>query len=366
MDSGPQSAVDGGGGRSGGKVYKRKRTAARKTPYDRPTQPPQPESPNWFNGLVFPAKFVAGGASKLFSSIWNPKSWGSHSSSSDSDSDSGAIEDNSEDNGNLSDGGAELNQNEGSSSGKSEILYLIEQLLMLERYSREECERLIEIINSRVIDYTMREEVDIEPKSPNIHNQVIMEARKLITKNIAGSSSKSNLDNHIHGSKSLTITTPNKDYVSSGSWNIQDEIQRLRSKTTEDTLSRHQSPKLDKILEVVKPIEPVSIPEDEIVNLASDGGTLGLSDLTTTQDHGPTEAFSSLPTIEEQNQEKEVEDDVKLVEKNDDVNTESRDMADVNGSQGSSNTNDPGFTNFTNSPVTRAMARNRRYSQRGK
>ena len=37
----------------------------------------------------FPAKFVSGGASKLFSSIWNPKSWASHSSSSDSDSDSG-------------------------------------------------------------------------------------------------------------------------------------------------------------------------------------------------------------------------------------------------------------------------------------
>lgn len=70
-----------------------------------------------------------------------------------------------------------------------------------------------------------------------------------------------------------------KDYVSSGSWNIQDEIQRLRSKATEDLLIRHESPKLDKILEVVnvnvKPtMEPQ--PEDEIVNLASEGGTLGL------------------------------------------------------------------------------------------
>ncbi|KAL7599417.1 hypothetical protein Lser_V15G22881 [Lactuca serriola] len=359
MDSGPQSAVDGGGGRSSGKVYKRRRSATRKTPYDRPTAPPQPESPNWLNGLVFPAKFVAGGASKLFSSIWNPKSWASHSSSSDSDSDSGAIEDESEDNGNLSDGGVELNQNEGSSSGKSEILYLVEQLLMLERYSREECDRVIEIINSRVVDYTMG---DVGTKSPDTHNQVIMEARKVITKNMVGSSSKSDMENHIHGSKSVT-TTPNKDYVSSGSWNIQDEIQRLRSKATEDLLIRHESPKLDKILEVVnvnvKPtMEPQ--PEDEIVNLASEGGTLGLglSDLTTTQDHGPTEAFSSLPTIEEQNQEKEDEDDVKSkVERN----------HDVNGSQGSSNTNDPsGFIRTTNSPVTRAMARNRRYNQNQK
>ncbi|CAI9274558.1 unnamed protein product [Lactuca saligna] len=102
MDSGPQFAVDGGGGRSSGKVYKRRRSATRKTPYDRPTAPPQLESPNWLNGLVFPVKFVVGGASKHFLSIWNPKSWALHSSSSDNNS-----------------GGVELNQNKGGSSRKS-------------------------------------------------------------------------------------------------------------------------------------------------------------------------------------------------------------------------------------------------------
>ncbi|KAJ0802332.1 hypothetical protein HanPI659440_Chr03g0127841 [Helianthus annuus] len=89
MDSGHQAAVYGGrGGRSGGKTLKRRPIAARNTPYDRLTAPLQPENPNWLNAFVFPAKFVSGGAGKLLSSVWNPKSWGSCSSSSSSGSDS--------------------------------------------------------------------------------------------------------------------------------------------------------------------------------------------------------------------------------------------------------------------------------------
>ena len=94
-----------------------------------------------------------------------------------------------------------LHQNKGSSSGKSEILYLVEQLLTLEHYSRlksfpirfycfivvfcfgffplafvlstheylctffnrEECDRLIEIMNSRVAEYSMNEGADTTP-----------------------------------------------------------------------------------------------------------------------------------------------------------------------------------------------------------
>ncbi|MFS7947717.1 hypothetical protein Hanom_Chr06g00551511 [Helianthus anomalus] len=90
MDSGDQAVVYGGGGRSGGKILKQRPTVARNTPYDRLTTPLQPENPNLLNAFVFLAKFVAGGASKLLSSVWNPKSWGSCSSScSESDFDSG-------------------------------------------------------------------------------------------------------------------------------------------------------------------------------------------------------------------------------------------------------------------------------------
>lgn len=94
MAPGSQAPADVPAGRSGGKILKARRIAARKTPYDRPT-PPQPEppllqseSPSWLGGLVFPAKFVAGGASKILSSFWNPKTWAAASSSSSSDSDS--------------------------------------------------------------------------------------------------------------------------------------------------------------------------------------------------------------------------------------------------------------------------------------
>ncbi|KAI3828589.1 hypothetical protein L1987_02693 [Smallanthus sonchifolius] len=353
MDSNPQAAVDGGGGRSGGKILKRRTIAARNTPYDRPAPPVQPENPNWRNGLLFPAKFVAGGASKLLSSIWKPKSWGAHSSSeSDSDSEVG-IEDDYVRDENLPDGDAELNQNKGSSSGKSEILYLIEQLIMLERFSREERDRLIEIIDSRVVDYTMREGMDVAPNDLDISNKAIMEARKIISENMAGTSSKSGLDNSILGSKYLM--TPNRDHLSGGSWKIQNEMQRLHSKA----------------IELMKPNEPISLvapkPGNETVNLTP-------NDMKNPQDDVPTEALSSLPTTEEQNliaEEKDLKDDktgddANLVEGNRDLITEHAEVADViNVSHGSSNTSDPTSTKAANSPAARRpVTRTRKYNTR--
>ncbi|KAK9065661.1 hypothetical protein SSX86_015062 [Deinandra increscens subsp. villosa] len=334
MDSGSQAAVDGGGGRSGGKILKRRPIAARKTPYDRPTPPPQPENSNWRNGLLFPAKFVAGGATKLLSSIWNPKSWASHSSSSDSDSDSEVgIEDGLVRDESLPDGDPELNQNKGSSSGKGEILYLIEQLIMLEHFSREECDRLIEIVNSRVVDYTMNAGVDDAPKKPDISNKAIMEARKIISENMAGTSSKSDLDNNIHGSKSFM--TPDRDYLSGGS--------------------------------LVAPK-----PGNETANLASNGWFFA-SYMKNTQDDVPTGAVLSLPTIEEQNQIAEEKDDktgddVNLVEGNHDLITDHTEVVDlINVSQGSSNTSDPpSSTKAANSPSAnhRPVTRSRKYNTR--
>ncbi|KAF5815565.1 hypothetical protein HanRHA438_Chr03g0136381 [Helianthus annuus] len=334
MDSGHQAAVYGGGGRSGGKILKRLPIAARNTPYDRLTAPLQPENPNWLNAFVFPAKFFSGGAGKLLSSVWNPKSWGScssSSSSSESDSDSeGGVEDDYEPDGNLHDDGAVINQNKGSSSGKSEILDLVEQLLMRERFSREECDRLIKILNLRVVDYSTREGMDAGPNNSNISNKMIMQARKMIKENPVGSSVISDLDNSIHGSKSLV--TPNMDYH--GSWNIQNEIQRLHSKA----------------IQLLKPNIPFSLQS--------------------------LKPCSSLPAIKEKKQMAEGKgfkdhkagDDVNRVEGNSDMITEYAEVGYViHASQGSSNTNYPTSTNETDSPSSkRAATRTRIYNTRSR
>ncbi|KAL8238985.1 hypothetical protein R6Q59_015552 [Mikania micrantha] len=351
MDSGSQAAGDCPGGGTGGKILKRRPVAARTTPYDRPTTPLQPEHSNWRNGLLFPAKFVAGGASKLLSSIWNPKGWVSRSSEIDSDSEVG-IEDEYVNDKNLPDGDAELNQNKGSSSGKSEILYLIEQLIMLEHFSREERDSLIDVINSRVLDCITTEGMDAAAKNPDI-NKVIMEARKMISENMTGTSSKSDLDNSIYGSKSLM--TPNRDCLSGGSWKIQNEMQRLHSKA----------------IELMRPNEPILTeepkPGNENVNLAP-------NDMKNTQDDAPTETLSSLPTIEEQNLNAEGKDvkndktgnDVNLVEGNHDPTTKHAKVVDViNVSQSSSNASDPTSNKVANSPsAKRPVTRTRIYNTR--
>ncbi|KAJ9549488.1 hypothetical protein OSB04_022031 [Centaurea solstitialis] len=396
MATGSQAAGDLPAGRSGGKILKARRTAARKTPYDRPTsnqpQPPllQSESPNW---LALPAKFVAGGATKLFSSFWNPKSWSAPSSSSSSSDNDSESDDDSEDNEKLSDEVVELNQQQKTqTSQKSETLHLIEQLLMLEQYTREEGDRLIEIIRSQVVDYPMREDVDagpsmtrgwtdnginpgtfvtcLSPKLSSIWTNDVYEKK-------FRSGSKSDLDNGIYALKAVTTPQPTegeagspvdvaksymrsrppwaspishnnslspsplaadlfkegtlyssgggtsfssakKDYLSAGSWNIQDEIRRLRSKATEDMLNSNRSLKLassmlehdtpkrslasDKPISVTERDEPITSEArksvDEIVNLA-EGGTAGVSDTRTTQIDLPTEALPTMPNLEQ-------------------------------------------------------------------
>ncbi|GKA65321.1 protein CTR9 [Tanacetum coccineum] len=60
-------------GRSGSNILNYKRTTTRTTLYDRPQQPPPPPgNPNWLTGLLYPIKFVAGGARKIFG---DAKSW---------------------------------------------------------------------------------------------------------------------------------------------------------------------------------------------------------------------------------------------------------------------------------------------------
>ncbi|KAD4178573.1 hypothetical protein E3N88_27164 [Mikania micrantha] len=318
MDSGSQAAVESVNGRSGGKVFKRRQIVAKKTPYDRPTLPLRHENLNWFNALIFPVKFVAGGASKVLSSFWNPKKC--------------VIEDDYElHDANLHDGGTEPSQNKGSSSGKSEILYLVEQLLMLECFSREECDRLIKIINLRDVDHVMKEGVDAGSFNPNISNKVVMEAREMITQNPVGSSLKSDSNSLV------TLNMPHRDYLSGGSWNIQNEVQKSHSKA----------------IVLIKPSKPLSLEAPK-------------PDYRATQDDVPTEALPSLPIIKEKYQieeEKDFKDDKAGDEGNCDMITEYAEVADViHASQGSSNTNDP--SSIYSPTVKQGTTRTRKYNTR--
>ncbi|XP_015885350.3 protein KAKU4 isoform X1 [Ziziphus jujuba] len=299
--------------RSGGKIVRARRTAAARTPYDRPRRHnPPPENPNWLSRLIFsPTRMITSGAGKLMSSVFSADSSSGSSSSSSSSSSSGDSdsEDNTDDN---------CNNKEISTQGtincfqkdaqptveKSETKRLIEQLVMQETFTREEYIKLTKIIEARVVDYCTTEDVEnqrlIETPKKTIGDNAIlcstavMEARKWLTQKKLGSASKSDI-NHVtedEGSSPVDMAklymkarplwaspsfkqeelkspssinaqlfveeTPGslggnvvsssklkKDTPSIGSWNIQEEIQRVRSKATEEMLRTLPSKRID-------------------------------------------------------------------------------------------------------------------------
>ncbi|KAF3447640.1 hypothetical protein FNV43_RR12827 [Rhamnella rubrinervis] len=299
--------------RSGGKIVRPRRTAGAKTPYERPRRTnPAPENPNWLSRLIFsPTRMIANGAGKLISSVFS-----ADSSSSSSSDDSGS-EDNSDDNYNDNDistqGADKLKRISGTSDminffrkdpqptvGKS----LIEQLLMQETFTREECNKLIKVIKSRVVDCHTTEDVENHrlTEIPNstvgdgdgalLCSTAVMEARKWLTEKKLGSASKSDLDHVIEnevgspadmaklymqarpqwasssfnqgkslspvsaqlflaetpysvGGNSLSSSKAKRDTPTIGSWNIHEEIQRVRSKATEEMLRTLPSKRID-------------------------------------------------------------------------------------------------------------------------
>uniref|UniRef100_A0A5B6YZB1 Protein KAKU4 n=1 Tax=Davidia involucrata TaxID=16924 RepID=A0A5B6YZB1_DAVIN len=309
--------------RSCGKMVRGRRITAAKTPYDRPTLPPPPplQNPNWLTGLIFPTtRMIASGAGKLLSSVFAPDTSSSSSSSSDSDSGYEDDVDNDNDDYDIPHGVDGLNKNGTSSetmkcSGKepqltvwnNETKRVIERLLMQETFSREECDRLIKIICSRVVDYsTIKEGQDARLSEmpsrtacndiPDLCSKAVMEAKKWLEEKKMGSSSKSDLNHEtctfnsvellhvtegevgspVDMAKSymqarppwfspsishIDLKTPppvgielfkgetpysvvgdsfslskKRDSLSTGSWNILEEIRRVRSKATEDML----------------------------------------------------------------------------------------------------------------------------------
>nr|GFA67007.1 hypothetical protein [Tanacetum cinerariifolium] len=105
-----------------------------------------------------------------------------------------------------------------------------------------------------------------------------------------------------------SFSSAKKDYLTAGSWNIQEEIRRVRTKATEDMLSSHRSMKhapstleynttkfslLNDKFVVVGKNEAINFgtpkPVTEIVTLDSDEGTPDLSDMRAAQDDLPNE-----------------------------------------------------------------------------
>ncbi|XP_048438215.1 protein KAKU4-like isoform X2 [Pyrus x bretschneideri] len=299
--------------RSGGKIFRPRRSAGARTPYGRPrlVNPAPPENPNWFSRLIYsPTRKIASGAGKIISSVFGPDS----SSSSSSSSEDGADDDDDEDISMQEDDG--LNKRNGTSEeikflgkeppstlGKSDNKHVIEQLLIQETFSREECGRLIKIIKSRVVGFTNAE--DAENTRPDVESPA-MEAKKWLSEKRLGSTSKPVLDHGTHtlsslmfpqggedeggspvdvakvymrarpswaspsikhgelrspssigmqrfdeetpystGGNSAPTSKPKRDAPASGSWNIQEEIRRVRSKATEELLRSLPSTRID-------------------------------------------------------------------------------------------------------------------------
>ncbi|XP_016439790.1 protein KAKU4 [Nicotiana tabacum] len=295
--------------RSGGKIVTNRRKRYAVGPYDRPPPPPPPpevqqpfpKSPNWLTGRVVPAtRTILSGAAKILTSVFNSDS---SSSSSSSDADSMFADDAREHN----DIGLEvdeLSKDPQLSGERSTTKHLIEQLLMQETFSRKERDRLVTIINSRVVDFSSLEgegsfglrsaipDQAIADDTLDLSSRAIVEARKWLEEKREEkrdglgldithgglSSGVKNVDDTFGSPVDMArsymkvrppwasptvdqsgLGTPShlkaklfeegtpytgdsssslkkKNSFASGSWNIHDEIRKVRSKATEDLL----------------------------------------------------------------------------------------------------------------------------------
>ncbi|RZC71114.1 hypothetical protein C5167_034326 [Papaver somniferum] len=165
----------------GGKMS-RGRRIVNYSPYARPSPSPAPAASSssqsteitkngWFSGFVVPAsRMIASGAGKIVSTVFGSQD--SHSSSDndsdgDDDEDIDSIDESDSDDNNdhISQRSDGINQNTIESHGtkflerqplavaqRSESKLQIERLLMQETFSRDECNRLTKIIQSRVVE----------------------------------------------------------------------------------------------------------------------------------------------------------------------------------------------------------------------
>ncbi|KZV31703.1 hypothetical protein F511_00507 [Dorcoceras hygrometricum] len=349
---------------AGGKIVaNRRKQRLATTPYDRPpTQPPPDKSPSWFSGRILPsARALASGAGKILASVLYSES---SSSSEDEVEESGADGlDNVED---AYDG---LN----ASHERIEAKRIIERLIMQETFSRDECDRLTELLKSRVIYWSSEAERGLAP-SPGkmtenevgeMYDEAVLEAKKWFQEKKMGPNSLANIDkgtcdlspsrtehvNYAVGSpldvarsymrdrppwasptKQIESSTPltarmemikegtsylvghdslssskKRKSVASGSWNIQEELRRVRAKATEDML-RTPSSRIDPSLFGIansrlegmgkKSVEPGSFGKTHQIGVLMDAGVSSdpaLAALESRQDVKSSEALSSKP-----------------------------------------------------------------------
>ncbi|KAH6760780.1 hypothetical protein C2S52_008558 [Perilla frutescens var. hirtella] len=302
-------------GAGGNIVTNRRKQRISATPYDRPPpRPSPPKSPNWFAGVVVPSALaIASGAGKILSSIFSDS--GSSSSSEEYDSEDDIINDNlpeipynrentlNEENVTFSEMMRYKPESQLSAWG-SETKKIIEQLILKETFSREECNMLIKVLNSRVMDWSLdageKSSVAGSPREKLHHEDVdifykaVQEAKQWFQEKKAGLSSvrelaqgTSNLNSetleHVEtgggspidvarsymkamppwasSGSNIELKTPttvsmklfqegtfysacrystssskNRRSFASGSWDIQEELRRVRSRATEDML----------------------------------------------------------------------------------------------------------------------------------
>ncbi|XP_073051872.1 protein KAKU4-like isoform X3 [Primulina eburnea] len=338
---------------AGGKIVaNRRKQRLATTPYDRlRSQPPADKSPGWFSGRVLPsARAIASGAGKILASVLYSES---SSSEEYEDEDSGADDlDNDKD---AYDGVNALHE-------RIETKRKIEQLIMQETFSREECDRLTELLKSRVIDWSMEAEKRFAAASGKMtdnevgdtYNEAVLEAKKWFQEKKMGPNSVANADEgtcdlnasgteHVNGAvgspldlarsymrdrppwasptKKIELSTPltarielikegtsysvghdslssskKRNSVASGSWNIQEELRRVRAKATEDML-RSPSSRIDPLLFAIatsrqegmgkKAIEPDPFRKNHQIGVLMDAGVS--SDPALAVSHEPPE-----------------------------------------------------------------------------
>ncbi|XVF48167.1 hypothetical protein PTKIN_Ptkin03bG0169200 [Pterospermum kingtungense] len=306
-DSGARHSPEPG---SGGKIVRPRRALLRKTPYDRPTMLNSSlQNPSWISRhIVSPTRTIVSSATRILSSVLGFES-SSSCSSSDCNSTSVDMDDSNEDRSSIH----TIEHREPQSfAGKIETKQLIEQLLMQETFSWEECDKLTNILKSRIFDSPMIRGIGLGRlnEMPNktggsdveIHDHctaAVMEERKFLeekksdlhhgtsglnsvvlthgiedeagspvgmaksymrtcspwaspsTKNIEFRSPSSigiplfkKETPYSVGGKSLS-SSKRRNSPATGSWNIQEEIRKVRSKATEEMLKNLSSSKID-------------------------------------------------------------------------------------------------------------------------
>ncbi|KAF2302797.1 hypothetical protein GH714_008487 [Hevea brasiliensis] len=251
---------------SGGKLVRPRRTTAPRTPYERPLRllpNSASQNPNWLSSLILsPTRMIATGAGKVLSSVFGPVSSSSSSSLPVAISSVYVIH------GILKtiivtaknqtfEKKNSLRKDTQAIEWKSETKRAIEQLLMQETFSREECDRLTHIIKSRVVDSSITGDLDgrlneipgrtvcSDVDMRDIRSTAITEAKKWLEEKKLGSNSKSEL---VYGTCTLnTAMLPQliRNSSATGSWNILEEIRKVRTKATEEMLRTRPSSVID-------------------------------------------------------------------------------------------------------------------------